>query len=74
MDAQIQIDDNVLIADFPAVDGRRMVYIYHFGPGDSVRMPAAMSVKRNEDGGFAKSNVDFELTINGDSIETRTMK
>ena len=62
LDCVVELDHEVTLADFPAVDGRPMIYLYDFGPGTVFRAPAAVSARRMEDGQFRISgNVEATL-------------
>jgi len=71
LDCRVRLDREAALSDFPVVEGRRMIYIYEFGPGDSVRMPTAVSLQRTAAGGWkVRTNVAVTITDpKGGSIE-----
>lgn len=63
LDKMVKLDTEVSMDDFPEESGRRMIHLYDFGPGDKVRMPAAISIRAGAGGALtATTNVAFGLT------------
>jgi len=45
-------------------DGRRLIYLYDFGPGDTVRIPTQILVTRGADGRLhLRSDARVELQV-----------